>query len=219
MTAVRFDHHECDQHERAGADRAQYKRICETARRRLGQTIGEGSEPRCDAERAGPVQPLRRIELVAVRHRRNRERDRHRCKRDVEEEYRAPRQHVDEPAARHRRRRGRDRPDGRPSADCPSARFAFVHGADDRETAGYEECCTNALHCARGDQRIRVRREPASGRRQREDPDARNEYRAAAELVAHRSAHQHEGPEKEQVGVNDPLHCRDARAEFALNGG
>src|SRR6266568_1804039 len=112
--------------------------------------------------------------------------------------------------------RRRDRAETGPRADRPAA-FAIVERrADDRQTAWHEEGGADTLQRAGGNQHRGRRREPAEYRRHRKEAHPEQEYSLAAELIAHRSAHENQRAQEQGVRLDDPLHIGDRGVQIGL---
>jgi len=75
------------------------------------------------------------------------------------------------------------------------------------------------LQSARDDQERRAGRGRAQQRRRREAHQAHGEHPLAAEEIRQRPRHQDQRPQRQQVGVDDPLLHREAPTQVGVNGG
>src|SRR5436309_13263857 len=104
---------------------------------------------------------------------------------------------LDEPAADHWPNSGRNRTKTRPGADGASPFVFRKRTADDCETAGNEQRCTQPLCCTRGNQLLYVGSKVAPRGRQAEERDANHKHSAPPVVISERSpAEQHRRKQK-----------------------
>ncbi len=142
-----------------------------------------------------------------------RQHERDRDERQVDEEHRAPRHRLDQPAAEEGPDRAGDAAEPRPRADGGAAIAGAERGGDDREAAGHEQRGGDPLDGACGDERDGRRREAADQGRGPERDETDEEELPASEAVAERAADHEERSESQQVGVEDPLESGEVGVE------
>jgi hypothetical protein len=74
------------------------------------------------------------------------------------------------------------------------------------------------LQAAEDDERVRVGRERAEDGGDAERRDTEREHPHLAEDVAERASDEDQRAQRQQVGIDDPLLCRQPAAEVPLNG-
>ena len=159
----------------------------------------------------------RRIRAVALADLAPGERDHEQAERDVDPEDPLPREALGDRAADDRPARDGEARD----AEVDAERLAPLLGREGRahegESQRHDERRADALHGARGDQRLDARRERTGRRSRDEERDAEREQPPPAEAVAERGAGQEEHGEAQVVRVDRPLELRDRCAEVAAD--
>ena len=132
----------------------------------------------------------------------------------VQPEDPVPGEAVHDRAADHRAERDAEARHAGPDAERESALLGGEGVAQQRQRQGRDHGAAEALHGARGDQRLGARRERRRRRGDREDAHPRDEDGPATDPVAERRGGQEEDRVAERVGVDRPLELLEARAEI-----
>ena len=169
-----------------------------------------------DEARADEVERRASVGLAVVAAPCQREHDRDRRERHVDQEDPAPRDRLHDDAAERRPAHRREAREGRPEADR-AARLARPRHPEQRQARRREHGAADSLQGTAADQHALARRERGEQRRQREEDDADDERATEADAVADRAADEVEGRERERVGQVDPLLTAEAEPEVLLH--
>ena len=206
-----LDQHEGDQRDHARGRGAQPDRGDPVGTER-GEPPGEQAQPERAEDRAGHVEPRRRLLVAAFRHVAERDDDDQRRERDVDQEDGPPRP-LDEPSAEERADGARDPAEARPGAHRRRAVGPVERGGDEGEAPGCEQRAADALQRPRRDQDLGGGGQAAGERRQREPRHADEEDPLAAEVVAERATEQDQRRQRQRVGVDRPLQIAEPGVE------
>jgi hypothetical protein len=141
-----------------------------------------------------------------------REQDRGEGDRQVDVKNRRPSDVGDQPSAEERSDRRRCGAGRGPDADRSSALLSLEGGVEQREAVGQQKRRSDALQSARGEQHRQARRQGAPQRRRREQASADDQQAPPPEMIAERSAEQQQCRQRQQIGIDHPLHFGRARA-------
>ena len=133
--------------------------------------------------------------------------------RDVQDEDGPPGDRVDEEAAQRRAEGDRPARPGRPRPDRCATLGALERRGDDRERAGDQQRPGHPLQSPEADQHARVRRDRAQEGSDAEPGHPGREHPPPTDEVAQRATDQHERPERQEVGLDDPLLLGEVGAE------
>jgi hypothetical protein len=142
--------------------------------------------------------------------------------RNVDPENRSPRP-LGQVAAEDRADRGETAGDAEEQCQCLAPLPQRVRVDDDRERGRIHDRATEALQRAERHQpcfgRAAFRREPAHRRCDREDDDTERDHFPVADGVAQAPAEREERRQRQQIGVDRPLHAGAGQTEFVLHFG
>ena len=185
--------------------------------RLLDETCDEQAEPRDAQHRARQVDAEVGSPWLLHSPESQHEDERGERDRDVDDKDHAPARGIDEPASESRADHEGDPAPGRPLPDRRAPSRTGERRREHGERGVSQEGAGDPLDAAEDDQRGRVRRRRAQDRGDREERDPDPEDTQLAEDVAERAADEDEGPEREQVGVDDPLLRGEPAAEVVLD--
>jgi hypothetical protein len=170
--------------------------------------------------RAWQVDGARRRRIARLLDVHQREGDDDRGDRRVDDEQPAPGRVRDHPSPRDRTAGCQDRARRRPRPDRGAPLGGVRIGRrDERQAPGDQQRRAEPLDRSRRDEERGPRSEPARQGGQREQDHAGDEDPPAPEAVAERAAHQHEGRQQQQVGLDDPLRHPHVDGQLALHDG
>src|SRR5215468_7439597 len=113
---------------------------------------------------------------------------------------------LDEPATNHWSNSGCDRTKTRPCANRPSAFLFWKRTADDGETTGNKQSCTESLGSTSHDQLMYVGCKAAPRGRRCKKSNANQEDPASSVVISQRSADKQKRRKEKRISLDDPLH-------------
>jgi hypothetical protein len=183
-----------------------------------GEAPGQPGQPHRREQRTDPVR-RRPFGIDAFRHRDPGEEDGGEADRQVKEADRRPAEPVDQPAAEQRRPGRHHRPRRSPDADGPAAFLALEGMAEDGEAGRQQEGGADPLQRAAGQQPGEAGAQRAEEGCGDEQGDPADQHQPPPVKIARRAADQQQGRERQQEGVDHPLHVGGAGGEAAADRG
>ena len=187
--------------------------------RAIDETPGRAGEADNAEHGTLPVEPARGVRRPRLGYVANRDPDDQCRQRQVEQEDPAPRGGVDEPTPGKRSDRRGDATEPGPCADRPCPVVRVERGLDDRQASRREQCATDALQHAGGDEDADAGCGAAQQRREGEPDHTDDEDPTTAEPVTERSADEDQGCERERVARHHPLETGEAGIEIVAETG